>query len=417
MEEAIKDFLLKQKEKRIKGKTKTNMNSDEAAAVKEDAEAEFAIENWLPHAAERAGQLSMSSHMAKFSHPDAKTSIVLTSASEEPDGFLRTGNIPSVFDVSGNAAALDVNSFLSLRLSDGRTILEHLEEGEEGSELIQKEFNLKNTPFHELRENFLKIRNKDETEVYTDERVKQVYFPTGDGGYHLLSLLTSSGLIFKLKEEINNIRFPGEEVKERRKHRAENTFSKEGYSEIFDITTIGYGGAQPQNISVLNSKNKNAHLLRSLPPVLQKRKITFPKTNFFYDTLWVKNFSREFHTLHRIMLRSDNNKDLRDKRDDIFRDIIDKITESVWTLRLTKEGWSDSENFVNLPLHQKIWLDDAKKEERNQGEEWSEEIFKEMAHWIAESYKRVLKEDAFLLSDEDLLHIRNLIKEDKEALL
>ena len=86
-----------------------------------------------------------------------------------------------------------------------------------------------------------------------------------DDSYHLLSVLSPSNLMFKLKERIN-LRF-SDEAKTAREARKNNKYHQDGYSEVFNISVIGFGGTKPQNISVLNNQNGGtSYLLLSVPP-------------------------------------------------------------------------------------------------------------------------------------------------------
>ena len=147
----------------------------------------------------------------------------------------------------------------------------------------------------------------------TNRLVKQVYFPITNSNekesYHLLSILTPSGLLVKVKEQIDNIRF-SENSKKVREFRKKNKQPEENisYEDILDLTMIGYGGTKPQNISVLNSRNGGKfYLLSSLPPELEKRKVRLPNNNFFKDTLWIKNYEKEFGYLNKVIFDKRNN--------------------------------------------------------------------------------------------------------------
>lgn len=127
MDPAIQGFLDKRKEDWLKKRLKSNMTEDEQNALQQEADEKFSLSHWLPDAARRAGQLSLATHPSKFSHPSSSSTAIIANASFSPDGFLRTGNVVAECDCFGNAAALDVNEFLSLTLSDKRTVLAHLE--------------------------------------------------------------------------------------------------------------------------------------------------------------------------------------------------------------------------------------------------------------------------------------------------
>ena len=121
MTTAIFDFLNERKAAWLKAKLPKDAGSDVQQQLEQEAGDRFALASWLPDAARRVSQLSMVSHPGKFSHPSAKTSSIIASASYAADGYLRSGNVDYALDVFGNAAAMDVYKFLSIVLS-GRMI-------------------------------------------------------------------------------------------------------------------------------------------------------------------------------------------------------------------------------------------------------------------------------------------------------
>ena len=387
------------------------MTVDEARIVEQDATHAFTLDNWLPDAAKRAGQLSLVSHPSKFSHPGSKTTPVIAESKRSEDGFLRTGNANAELDVFGNAAAMDVFKFLSLKLSDGMTIFEHLQLN---SKKIKDELKLASVPFDELSAGFLSIKKIDSAAV-TSERVKQVYFPVADD-YHLLSLLTPSGLVFELKNRIQTIRF-SDQTKEAREDKRKNAHNDIGFDDLYDLSMIGYGGTKPQNISVLNSTNYGtAYLLSSIPPLLTKQNQRLPQNNFFKNNLWPKNFEENFIALHQLFKTDYNNKNIRDGIDRKIQSVIDGIIEQMWSVRLQREGWSAENNYAQLPSHQKIWLDESRKADRQIDDAWLNEVITECARWIIIAYKKVLGNQSIELVDAELAYIKSIIESNKEDL-
>lgn len=208
MNQNIFNFLLERKAAWLKAKLKPSLTDEEQALLQQEANEKFSLANWLPDAARRATQLTMVSHPSKFSHPSAKTSSVIAKSYPANDGYLRSGNIDYELDVFGNAAAMDVYKFLSLTMDDGKTVLAHLEED---NTAIQSLFTLPTASYESLKQGLISIKQLDNSSK-TDHLVKQVYFPVGDD-YHLLSLLTPSGLLTKVKNRIDNIRFSEETKK------------------------------------------------------------------------------------------------------------------------------------------------------------------------------------------------------------
>ncbi|WP_347251989.1 type I-F CRISPR-associated protein Csy1 [Legionella sp.] len=410
MDESIRKFLSDRKDERIKKKIKSGMTSEEIFQIEHEASQEFMLENWLPGAAKKADQLRIATHPPKFSHPDAKISSVIAEMRRDADGFLRTGNVHVDIDVIGNAAALDVFKFLSLVLNDGQTILRHLESN---TQKIQDEFRISSASFEKLRTDFLSIKKSDDR-IVTSGKIKQVYFPVADS-YHLLSILTPSGLLFELRKRIQEIRF-SEQTKQAREDKRKNVFNEMGFDDLYGLVMIGFGGTKPQNISVLNSTyGGKAYLLPCIPPSLIKKR-WLPKRHFFKNLLPPKSFADEFKPVHQLLKTDYNNRNIRDGLKIRLQIIIDKVIEMQWSIRLEEEGWSAKEQYTDLPMHQKIWLDDAYKEDRLQNDEWLDKIVSEFAHWFIYAYKTLYGNHAIFLADPEFTYIKSLIENNKEDL-
>ncbi|MBW5406037.1 type I-F CRISPR-associated protein Csy1 [Morganella morganii] len=210
----------------------------------------FSRLHWLSDAAKRAKQLSLTTHPLAFTHPCARknrygkvsTVPAMAGVKKKNDGFLRSGNVKVQPDAEGNAAALEIYTFLMLKMQDGKTLLAHLcEESELAKKILGKK------DYRTLRTGFLQVLTGTKTTV-TSPKIKQVFFPVpADGcitGYHLLSVLTPSGLLSELL------------------HRLDIAGTFPGY-----LVVIHIGGNKPQNISALNMRNKGkACLLFSIPP-------------------------------------------------------------------------------------------------------------------------------------------------------
>lgn len=408
MENVIKDFLATRKADRIKKKVSPNMAEEEKLLVEQEAEQAFLLDNWLPDAAKRAGQLSLVTHPGKFSHPSAKVSSILVDSEQAADGFLRSGNVQQVeLDVFGNAAAIDVFKFLSLVLSDGKTILQHLELS---SEKVRQELHIASASFEELRNNFLAIKQSD---IYpqTSEKVKQVYFPVSENNYHLLSLLTPSGLVFKLSDRIQEMRF-SEQTKIAKEAKKKKNYHEAGFADIYELTMIGYGGTKPQNISVLNnSHGGKAYLLPSLPPKFMEQP-RLPKKDFFTDIAIPSHYKQYFKQLHYAVIKSGKkNKPTRDQRKEIIQTIITEVIKKIWAVRLHKPGWSAKKSHARLPDYQKIWLDEMNRQKRDTGDEWVDKVIAAFSRWFLGAYEKVLDKKAVRLDDTDMIHgVKNEIE-------
>ena len=406
MTESIQNFLNERKELWLKDRLKKAENDSVISELQGQADDKFSLKEWLPDAAKRVTQLSMVSHPSKFSHPSAKTSSVIAQAKQINDGYLRSGNVSYPLDVFGNAAAMDVFKFLSLPLTEKLTVLDGFERQEESLKTLLVGADL---DFETLGTEFLKIKATD-TSVKTDHLVKQVYFPIEQAEYHLLSVLTPSGLITRLKQSIDTIRF-SEETKQAKELRRKNEHHEIGYADIFDLTITAYGGTQPQNVSVLNSQNAGrAYLLSSCPPVLEKRAIRLPKTDFFAQCLHRKNYQESFIQLHKFMQLDLNNDDIRTAIRNIIQFVIDQILVlASKTREYSTEGWSNQDYYASLPKLQRIWLDKIYQTERDEDSDWRDELSREIARWILRSYEKVIS-DAYKLGTGEILDVKQSVE-------
>ena len=406
MTESIQNFLNERKELWLKDRLKKAENDSVISELQGQADDKFSLKEWLPDAAKRVTQLSMVSHPSKFSHPSAKTSSVIAQAKQINDGYLRSGNVSYPLDVFGNAAAMDVFKFLSLPLTEKLTVLDGFERQEESLKTLLVGADL---DFETLSTEFLKIKATD-TSVKTDHLVKQVYFPIEQAEYHLLSVLTPSGLITRLKQSIDTIRF-SEETKQAKELRRKNEHHEIGYADIFDLTITAYGGTQPQNVSVLNSQNAGrAYLLSSCPPMLEKRAIRLPKTDFFAQCLYRKNYQESFIQLHKFMQLDLNNDDIRTAIRNIIQFVIDQILVlASKTREYSVEGWSNQDYYASLPKLQRIWLDKIYQTERDEDHDWRDELSREIARWILRSYEKVIS-DAYKLGTGEILDVKQRVE-------
>lgn len=351
-----------------------------------EIDSDYSIPVWVASAAKRAGQLSLVSHPAKFSHPDAKTTPVLFSAEFKADGYLYSGNVPiNQQDVVGNAAALDVYAFLALLLADGQSVLTHFEQQ---TDLLKSILQVDEETFHCWREQFLTIKQTS-TQNKTYVQVKQIYFPVTDG-YHLLSILYPSGLMTEHRERLRHLKF-SENTKQAREAKKANEFHAQGFNEVFGLLTQHFGGTKPQNISKLNSNNGGeAWLLPCMPPTLQAQYVALPKIDFFKAIHWDKQLTELLKALHQLLTTDYNNVDIRAGRKRVTTYLFEWLLERAARLQTQKEGWSQAPGFA-LPQEQQIWLDPLFSAQRETETEWRDKIARQLAAWLMTAYERSRK--------------------------
>lgn len=417
LDPAIHQFFAERKEGWLKKQNKSSDDAETQQARQQTCEELFALAQWLPDAAKRAGQIKIATHPCTFSHPSARSNKngsatpIIAKAISEPDGFLRSGNVAAKQDALGNAAALDVYKFLTLTFADGRTLLQHIETDSEQAKAL---LTIPTASYEELKNGFLAMVDSYHSETITSSKIKQVYFPVADD-YHQLSILTPSGIMFELRQRLDRIRF-SEETKLARDKARKNEFFEHGFREIYNLTTIGYGGTKPQNISVLNNQNGGkAHLLLSAPPSLQNRTARFPTRDFFKQSISTKSCKNNFEALHKIY-RNDaaNNKRIRQARDRHYLAILDMVIERMWQVRNAAAEQYHAKT-SQLPAAQTAWLTANQTDSDDQA--WLDDIIKSIVRFILAGYESTIGKEKIALGDTERASLIKLINDHREALL
>ena len=439
---AINEFFKERKAAWLKKNLKPSMDDLEQSEKTRECEHVFSPREWLPSAAKRAGQISISTHPCTFSHPSARknnngyASSIIATRDYADDGFLKSGNVEVASDAVGNAAALDVYKFLMLRLADGQTLLQHIEQDSDQAKTLLTLDNDIEQSYEVLKQGFLAMVQGDD-EVVTSSKIKQVYFPSADDqdgqDYHQLSILTASGLVFEMRKRLDAMRFgidaegaecpagalSKDELKQAREKRRNNEYFEKPFKEIYDLTSIGYGGTKPQNISVLNNQNGGkAHLLMSAPPILKRRDLHFPTRDAFSQSLRYQQCRALFFKLDALYRSDQRNYHIRAERDEYYQLVVDYVVEKSWQLRAVGAEQFHLES-TQLPKAQRIWLvldnqDDQKT--REQEDAWLDEILASVTQFIFHGYEKTLGKKAFKLGEAEHRHMAALVEKNREVL-
>jgi len=424
----VQNFLTTQKNEWLKKEIKAGMSDKKKENKQLEAEALFSTMT-LSHAIQnqsenkKIGNLNFTSHIPKFSNPSIKLNGLIAKPAYQPDGLLRSGNvIKAGLDIFSNSGAIDhtkeliyVYEFLVTYMPDGQMLIEHLQrQDEQGREDVKQAFsslNISGDDFGHIRSKLLLMVNQEEAST-TSEAIKQVYFPVAND-YHLLSIVSPSALMSELRTRITAMQF-SDTAKEARKDKKENKQNENTISDIYNLTKIGFGGANKQNISVLNNKHGgDFYLLPSIPPTLKNRHTQPPKTNFFSESLYLKNFQSDFNKLHRLYTDNDTML-IKKQRRYWIKHIIYQVIEKVWQVRHIEAGWSDSNTYNKLKPYQKIWLDSAQKDKRA---ELDFDLIKvDLSKWLVLSYNDKLDRETTQLGEDHKPYIESIIDEMQEAL-
>lgn len=426
--EAITNFLAAQKEefleKKIASELKGKKNQDDDATLKArakfqtEADNKYNLTSWLEKIIAKA-KPNITTHPAKFTNAKIKSDVssFIFLGQKAQDGYVKTGNVDLTYavDVSGDAATntiiFELYQLLSKNTSESQTLI-HLFESD-NDELKAFITNL-SLDYEKLKDKALSVFLGDNTSPVTHELIRQVYFPI-EGDYHLLSITTASSILFEVKTRIDAFDkwIDGVHIRNVKK---ENKFHTAGFDELLNITEIGFSHnefTKMGNVSYLNVRNKGiAYLLPSTPPTLQKRDIRLPTYDFFKNSLWRGQFKDNFDALHKLMILDINNINIREGINRRIKFVIDQVLEKVFVIRASNIGWSETEHYKQLPLAQRIWLDDIHLEQRTNQELWLEAVSRSFAGWIVHSYEASQKNNgAIILSSTESNHIRQFVEE------
>ncbi|MBR4694850.1 MAG: hypothetical protein IKO94_02075 [Selenomonadaceae bacterium] len=362
---------------------------------------------WLTEVVQNAGKCLLATNVGKFSNPGIGTDVSIYVPQEDgaagEDGYVHTGNVACRRDVVvASAAYLGTPKLLTLRLEDGRTVFEHFQED---SDVLRRELSAIPVDYDSIREAVLELAPAG-VPSGSDERLRQVFFPVGDGKYHLLSVLPSSSL---LMEQGRRIRGMNQERREARDKKSERY--GDDYASIPGIVEEGFGGTKPQNISFLNNAaSGRAYLLPSIPPGLWKREIRVPKKDFFRNSLVLRDCWGLFRNLHRCYMDARHNLQIRTSARLAEHEIIDYVFLAAEQIRADQEeGWSEDAECA-IPMEQKIWLDEKYADSREEAE-WKEQIAASVARWMFWAYGKVLREKKLVLGDAEFAVVRDEIRE------
>ena len=159
-------------------------------------------------------------------------------------------------------------------------------------------------------------------------------------------------------------------------------------------------------------------MLLSVPPVLARREIRFPRINFFRESIRYFHIREPLERLHGIFKTGLDSviprKNIESGRDNRIEEILDTIILRMAVLRsISSEQYYEKSS--NLPEHQKIWLLDSNKNKRDESDEWLNTLSNEISRWIGEAYKRQIK-NPVILGTAEANYIEEIIKKNKEAL-
>lgn len=440
MRDFIESFLNSKKEDflqaKINSKLRGKKNEFEEEArlrvrVENETEADekYSLDTWLENIVCRV-KPNVTTHPAKFTNAKIDTDTAqIFLGNFQKDGYLKTGNVnlKNKVDVSGNSATntmvFELYELLDSAINHNEKLIHKFENNDES---LQKLIQQLKGDFDFVKEKCLKVYYGETSLSQTHGSTRQVYFPIDQDQYHLLSIKTASMLMYELKNRIDAMDI-WIDKQHARTFKKDNRFLDGGFSEILGLTEIGFSPesfTKMGNYSFLNVKNKGiSYLLSSCPPMFEKRHVKLPSKDFFEQCLYYKKFSDDFNELSKLIgSNSDeinqirNNQYTRKKMKRVIQTLIENILFIAFCIRKHKAGWSETEHYIQLPLAQKIWLDNINFEKRDLDEHWRDEISRRIGKWILDAFEELIQRKIF--GNIEILAVKELVlealDEDKE---
>lgn len=374
---------------------------------------------WIAEAARNAIRIQQVTHAIKFTHPQARGATNLLSsgnpASSEVEVSTHTlkGNAPLDLAID-DAKYLPIYTFLNLSV-DGRTLLDRaISRDAAFSEALDQE----DAVAIEWLAVFATLPEA-KGRLASHTLARQLYWPVGEGAYHLLAPLFSSSLAHVVHKRIGEDRFSDAAKAAREAERADKAHPH-GYRDYPNLAIQSFGGSKPQNISQLNSERRGEnYLLAAIPPVWESPALRPPLKT---ETVFAHYFGRrkEVRRLVGVLkdflrrLANDRNKNIRvrETREELAAELCGEALNMAAELRNFMEpGWSTQAD-CQLNLAEQCWLDPARSlsdedfASRYRSGDWQTEVSRSFGNWLNAS----LKTDKSIFGSAEALEWRTMLE-------
>ncbi|MFT5721477.1 MAG: CRISPR-associated protein Csy1 [Motiliproteus sp.] len=281
---------------------------------------------------------------------------------------------------------MDVGKLLQLDEGD-KTLIEHIREGDDSP--LQ--------PFAESSEQLQSWvqgfqQALEGKEISSHALSKQLFYPVGDGQYHLLAPLFSSSLAQSIHQRVTASRY-SDEAKKARDARRKERYVDTPVVYYPNIAVQHFGGTQSQNISQLNAvRMGGAFLLSCAPPRWQSQTRPPLQIKNIIDGPYryrVRRLTWELKEYLLSQVGKSSTQTVRQQRAERIDQLIDELIllgAEIQTLDVPA-GWSAADD-CQLPLHQRLWLDPrraAQDEDFAQArdkKDWIEQVARDFSIWL-----------------------------------
>lgn len=346
------------------------------------------VPDWLTECAGKA--ISVGKPMMKVSHP-VKFShgmipygglYVSTDQFNQDNRYISTASLGSAyFDIAmSNGNLVTHGRFLHAPI-DGVTVYEKLERNDDDwlSEFSNDKQQV--AIWASGLKQWLGAAELTET-----SRLKQNYFPTPGGSYHLISPLLSSPVCQAIYEKTRFNR----ENSERKKARKAGKYAEGETVDFPGMGIMNFGGSQPQNISIGNfERHGEAHLFSCSPPSWESDFQPPVNAESLYQGEFDSRVWRRTKILQRYLAElhgQKGNMEIREHVKHLVNEIIDELLGYVAQVQGLDgmRGWTRNAEKLK-PAHQ-LWLDPFRDDQRFQdlrkADDWQDDVCKDFGQWL-----------------------------------
>ncbi len=329
-------------------------------------------------------------HVLRFLHSSAENSgLILTEKSKDQLLTTASFNKKLTFDLAhNNGALISISRFLALELA-GELIIDLILN--DRFDFIAS-YQVKPEVLERWKSGFSQLVEK--RTIKTLDKAKQLYFPV-DGSfdkYHLIAPLYSSSMAEEMNTAISKIKY-GETQRTVSKELSKGKFSNDTYVKYTNLSVQKFGGAQPQNVSMLNkNRSGKGYLFSSQPPTWQNQ-LTPPtaQKTLFDKGFSTKNIKAEINYLRDFLLRFKqielSIKDPKRRKwiDSWVGNIVDELLFHVASIHELPADWSAT-NDIKLIEEYRYLLDPYRDDEVFQAErknnDWQDKVCNDFSHWL-----------------------------------
>lgn len=355
---------------------------------------EYRREEWLRDAAKRSQQIKLATHIPKFTHPMAKASpIYFKSDKTDCNNLINSSCIRENYqDVTGNAAALDVFAFLNQECG-GEKLLNMVSRR---SSVLAGAMSDNIDEAYEWIDSFSAISELKSPASHT--LMKQVYFPLGDGSYHLISPVFPTSLVHEIHEIVKDERFSDTAVAARKAHK-NNDVNETGYKTFPALLYMYYySGVRALNISFLNSlrsdsgRNGAGVLFASVPPNWRSKSLSSVNSeSVFHGRFAYRPFVKELlNEIHDLAKSNYDNFHIREGVKNLVKAMSYELADLSYEMLELPAGWSKNPE-CRLNYYEKLWLDPFSDAEGSReaylSGKWCGEVAKRFARWLTKQIK------------------------------